>query len=1374
MPNKALPKIDLNTVDESVLVKRFNLSPRLAKRIIALRPYQSVDQLTRVWGIDPETLQQMLPQVTVVGEPGQPVEAREKPVSTLPAVEPAPPAGQASRPTGAAPEEAPEAVLPREETPAPLAQKPKIDWKINLALVLILLIGAYFRFSGLNWDDNHHQHPDERFITMVTDQIRGVSGIGAYFDTAKSTLNPLNFGSYTYGMLPLFFTRMIAEWVNMANYDKITLVGRALSGLFDLAAVLMLFLLGARLYNRQVGLVAAALASAAVLPIQLSHFYAVDSFSTVFVIACFYFGLSAVPIHHPQGRVERSNLIYFAIFGVMVGLAGACKVNTLPVFGVILLAGAIYLASLWKKRAFRPALERILQGWGLALLAAFLTFRIFQPYAFSGPGFLGIEINPQWLKVIQEVTDQVAGKSEWPPNHHWTNRPPTYAWTNMVQWGMGLPLGLAGWLGLAWAAWQSWKGDWRRHILPMVWVVGYFLWQNAQFWRYMRYFMPIYPFLILFAAWAIVELYDRTQESRARLRENGRNLALQLRSWRSVWQGAAALLAVGVVLLGTFAYAFAFTRIYTRPITRIAASEWMLENIPGPLNVVVQGPDRTLSYPIAVFNQQVVLPETTTTIPFRALSDGSTAQITTTRVRPVGAYFYIRIARDSDGKDILAEGRLAYVPDDPIDPKKINEVTFGDVNLNSGETYYLLYTVNLGGELNTASMALRNENADEAALPLDWSIDHPSSGELTGSLTLKPAANFRLNRLVFNVTRFTFTPVSNIIQITLAKNDEGRDPLAVATQTLKFDRLDQEVAPSFDFPRVQLKKDETYYVMYQSISGGPLAFYGDNLALETSWDDALPLGVNGYDPLGGIYSPLNLELYEPDTAAKRDAMIDILNRSNYLVLPSNRAYDAMPRLPLRYPMTLKYYQALFGCDCSGDALENRAYGLQPPFHSPLGFDLVATFTSRPNIGPLTIPDESADESFTVYDHPKVLIFKKSPNFSIDLVKTLLFSVDLDQIIFQTPMGYTQVPTAMQLPPDRLAAQANGGTWSEIFDRASLLNASPAAGAVVWYLFLLLMGWAIFPAVYFALPGLPDRGYTLVRVAGLITVAWLGWILGSLKLLAFTRSTLFVCFLAVVFLCLWLAYRQRSAFLNYLRSHWKHILGTEFLFLALFLFSLSIRLGNPDLWNPWLGGEKPMDFAFFNATLKAVYFPPEHPWFSGHYINYYYYGYVLAAIPTKLLGILPSIAYNLVLPSWFAMTGVGIFGIAYNLVSALRRTPKSEIQASSGRFNLRYSLFSVKGLPYTAGVLTVIAVLFFGNFFVVRELWNYLPEVSMPGVEIKSPLERLDGVIAGAGQILSGKADLPGNKGRWYFDPSRPILHDGPDTPIAEFPYFTYL
>ncbi len=316
-----------------------------------------------------------------------------------------------------------------------------------------------------------------------------------------------------------------------------------------------------------------------------------DSFSTVFVIAAFYFAILAISIDVSDEKISRSNLTYFGLFGFIVGLAGACKVNALPVFGIIILAGIAYLITEWRKPEFSSALKIIIGGWVLAVFTAFLAFRIFQPYAFSGPGFFGLSLNQNRLKVVKEQIDQVAGNSDFPPNTHWTNRPITYAWANMVTWGLGLPLGLVGWLGWAWAAKRMWKdGEWRRHLLPFGWVAAYFIWQNMQFWRYMRYFLPIYPLIILFAAWALIEIYDQTRESRARLLSNGAKLAVQISDWRFTWKGAAGLLILGITLLGTYVYALAFVQIYHHPITRIAASEWMLQNISAPLNVIVESP----------------------------------------------------------------------------------------------------------------------------------------------------------------------------------------------------------------------------------------------------------------------------------------------------------------------------------------------------------------------------------------------------------------------------------------------------------------------------------------------------------------------------------------------------------------------------------------------------------------------------------------------------------------------------------------------------------------------------------------------------------------------------------------------------------------
>jgi hypothetical protein len=138
-------------------------------------------------------------------------------------------------------------------------------------------------------------------------------------------------------------------------------------------------------------------------------------------------------------------------------------------------------------------------------------------------------------------------------------------------------------------------------------------------------------------------------------------------------------------------------------------------------------------------------------------------------------------------------------------------------------------------------------------------------------------------------------------------------------------------------------------------------------------------------------------MYDADDAAKVQTLVDALANNDYIILASQRLYVTITRLPQRYPISSRYYRLLF----SGQ----------------LGFDLVAFARNDPRAGGVTIADDPigsvglnvppplaeyargagvwnwgrADESFTVYDHPMPLVFKKTRALTGAEIQLLLTS-----------------------------------------------------------------------------------------------------------------------------------------------------------------------------------------------------------------------------------------------------------------------------------------------------------------------------------------------------------------------------------------------
>ena len=59
------------------------------------------------------------------------------------------------------------------------------------ALAAILTFAVAVRVYGLNWDQGHHLHPDERFLAIVSSAIRFPADPLVYFDTPSFAAQPV-------------------------------------------------------------------------------------------------------------------------------------------------------------------------------------------------------------------------------------------------------------------------------------------------------------------------------------------------------------------------------------------------------------------------------------------------------------------------------------------------------------------------------------------------------------------------------------------------------------------------------------------------------------------------------------------------------------------------------------------------------------------------------------------------------------------------------------------------------------------------------------------------------------------------------------------------------------------------------------------------------------------------------------------------------------------------------------------------------------------------------------------------------------------------------------------------------------------------------
>ncbi len=1207
------------------------------------------------------------------------------------------------------------------------------------------------------------------------------NGVGGYFDAGCSPLNPHNAGHgfFVYGTLPLLLAHYGGEFVRAASdadwplfdFQGGHLVWRGFSLIFDMLSIVAVFALGARVENRWTGLLAAAFYAAAPLAIQKAHFGTVNAIAAFFVVLALYFAV----------RVQqRGGLWSYLFFGLACGAAVASRINLAPLAGMIVLAAAIQampaLDRHLDKRARNALLARHLFGLTLAGFGAFLAFRLFNPYAFSGPGFFGLLPNERWLANLAEVSRGVGGAQDYPPNWQWLARSPlVYVAKDLLFWGMGLSFGALGFFGWCWGAFRGLRlrpGAMQLLIL-IVWIGGYMLWMGRLWTMTMRYYLPLYGALAVLAGWCLCALHRRARARGKSLPITAWLLGAFAASFAAVgaWQIAAgaadataitALLIASVLficallpplnryrpaILGVFALGFALIwglmhgNIYRHQTTLVQASRFIFERVPGDFAMRIEGADDS--------------------VPLINIGIGDTG--VALRGFEGSPYDRATLYREGETKRVSfrapASGAITsvYAPH------------LADPHGDAGQEEI---RIRVFGEEGGAPLAEATLTADLArdSHPLGHAYRIPFAGPL--QVTAGQRYDFEMS----------IGPGSG-------------DVIGSGSVVLTEGAWDNRVTGirTCQLPAGMTLADDP-----------PSGLMNAHDCRARQADHRL---INAQDQIMS---------YPVDNQIKYDDILRALDIGDYLTIASNRFYDSEPRNLQRFPLTTLYYQKLFAGE--------------------LGFELIRAFDESFELGPWRVSDQhlpiydspawlnelEADEAFHVYDHPAVFIFRKSPNYSRARVEAALAKVSLKQahelgddeeaaqllgVFYWTSIEADSVPTALTFPPEEYARQTAGGTWSERFFSGSLVNTNQAVGTLVWYATIFFFGALAFPLVFSLFPAMADGGYGVCKLVGMLLVAFFAWAVSSAKLPIWSQGGILFSLALLAILSACIGFRNRMALAAFMRAHWRRLAWIELVSIVAFAAMIIVRLTNPDLWHAYKGGEKPMDFAYLNGVLRSTTFPPIDPWFAGGFINYYYFGYVLLGAPTLLLGLVPAFAYNLMIPTIFSLTGVGAFSAAFNIMSHWRREGDSGAKA-------RRQL----GSPWIAGVMALVLCVVLGNLDTVRVLGGgiailggyrqpqsleqflvdeHIAATGAPAsadtraeiaqraaawqpwdslrYEIDNSLSLVSGLLRGLGPALGGEA-LPIGSDRWYWGPSR-VLAETPGVgggAITEMPFFTFL
>ncbi len=409
------------------------------------------------------------------------------------------------------------------------------DPRYAVAVAVVLAVALGLRLwgvgSGLPWVYNVDEA--QHFVPLAVGMQGGNLDPGGYF------ANPPAFTYLLAGLFRLWLGGHTGRVYYSDHSTELWLIARVTSGVLGTLAVWLLYLAGARMFDRRTGLLAAAVMAVAFLPVFYGKLALNDS--PTLAPVCLSLWGSAGIVRFGRGRD-------FVIAGLGFGLAAATKYTGGIVVLPLLVAGVSRISVAGGRR--RAALWLTLAG--VIAVAAFIAAN---PYSVI-----------DFHRFIHQLAQQ-SSESESDGKLGLTYGSGVFYYLWSITWGVGWVPAVA---AVAGAVMLALRRRWWLLALLVPAAAAYLAFMGLQGRYFGRWVMPIVPIVCLLAAAAAVGGVDLVARSRRRL--------------------AFGLVTVaGILLCGQgLVYSVHSGIVNSREDTRGLARAWLIKHVPRGTRIVVE------------------------------------------------------------------------------------------------------------------------------------------------------------------------------------------------------------------------------------------------------------------------------------------------------------------------------------------------------------------------------------------------------------------------------------------------------------------------------------------------------------------------------------------------------------------------------------------------------------------------------------------------------------------------------------------------------------------------------------------------------------------------------------------------------------------